>query len=97
MSSSDFFFSSTLTFWLLGIQAVVTGAVLPFSPHFVLLFSAHRVQHPLMVDISSIVANSRSRAFGKSIISAQDENDTSTHSRVFKLTEFTYTRLDDIT
>ena len=35
-------------------------------------FIAHRVQHPLIVDFSSSVANSRSRAFRKSI-SAQDE------------------------
>ena len=70
-----FFFLHTSTFQLLDIQAVVTDVVLPFPPpvyclHCVL---AHRVQHPLIVDFSSsVVANSRSRAFSKST-RAQDD------------------------
>ena len=36
------------------------------------VFGAHRVQHPLIVDITSSVANLRSRAFRKSI-SAQEK------------------------
>ena len=49
-------------------QAVVTG-VIPSSPRFLpSIFISHRVQQiPLLVDGSSSVANSRSRAFRKSI------------------------------
>ena len=53
---------------------MVTGVALPFPPPVIaFIFLAHRVQHPLIVDFSSSVANSRSRAFRKSL-SAQDEN-----------------------
>ena len=54
---------------------MVTGVVLPFPPPVILpsLFLAIRVQHPLIVGFSSSVADSRSRAFRKSI-SALDEN-----------------------
>ena len=54
---------------------MATGVVLPLPPPRLLpsFILAHRVQHPLIVDFSSSVANSRSRAFRKSI-SAQDEN-----------------------
>ena len=52
---------------------MVTGVVLPsplgYSLHYIL---AHRVQHPLIVDFSTSVAQSRSRALRKSI-SAQDD------------------------
>ena len=52
---------------------MVTGVVLPFPPPVIaFIFWAHRAQHPLIVDFSSSVANSRSRAFRKSI-SAKDE------------------------
>ena len=56
------------------MQAMVTGVALTSPPplyclHFIL---AHKVEHPLMVDFSSSVANSRSRVFRKSI-SAQDD------------------------
>ena len=55
------------------MQAVVTGVVLPFPPPVVaFILLAHRVRHPLIVDFSSSVANSRSRAFRKSI-RAQDD------------------------
>ena len=53
---------------------MVTGVVLPFPPRLLPSFLvAHKVQHPLIVDFSSSVANSRSRAFRKSI-RAQDEH-----------------------
>ena len=52
---------------------MVTGVVLPFPPSVIaFFFLAHRVQHPQIVDFSSSVANSRSRAFRQSI-SAQDD------------------------
>ena len=71
----------------------------PFPPPvFAFNFLAHRVQHQLIVDFSSSVANSRSRAFRKSI-SAQEKVPriyTSTHSGGFELTKLTYnTRLED--
>ena len=46
---------------------MITGVVLPPPPVIAFIFFAHRVQHPLIVDFSSSVANSRSRAFRKSI------------------------------
>ena len=78
---------------------MVTGVV-HFPPFRLLpsLLLAHRVQHPLIVDFSSSFANSRSRAFRKSI-SAQEKDprnlQTSTHSGGFTLTKLTYTRLED--
>ena len=51
---------------------MVTGVVLPFPPQVIAFFLVHRVRHPLIVDFLSSDANSRSRAFRKSI-SAQDE------------------------
>ena len=46
---------------------MVTGVVLPFPPPVIaFIFLAHRVQYPLIVDFSSSVANSRSRAFRES-------------------------------
>ena len=50
-------------------QAVVTGVV-PFPPPLVLAFKFYRAQGsaiPLLVDFSSSVVNSRSRAFRKSV------------------------------
>ena len=52
---------------------MVTGVILPSPPPVIaFIFLSHRVQHPLIVGFSSRVANSRSRAFRKSI-SAQDK------------------------
>ena len=74
MYFSDYIFWRTSTFQLLDVQVVVTAVVLPWPPPGYCLYCllAHRVQHPLIVDFSSGVANSRSRAFRKSI-SAQDD------------------------
>ena len=55
---------------------MATGVVLPFPPPpFIafICFLAHMVQHPLTVDFPSSVANSRSRAFRKSIIAQGDK------------------------
>ena len=53
-SSSDFRFWHTSTFQLVDMQAVVTDVVLPFSPSVVaFIFLAHRVQNPLIVEVSS--------------------------------------------
>ena len=80
------------------MQAVVTGVV-PFPPFRLLpsLLLAHRVQHPLIVDFSSSVANSRSRAFRKSI-SAQKKAHKNLYEYahgVFGLTKLNRTRLKD--
>ena len=79
------------------IQAVTTGVVLSPPPVIDFIFFAHRVQHPLIVHFSSSVANSRSRAFRKSI-SAQEKAPRRiirVRSGGFELTKLTYTRLED--
>ena len=63
-------------------------------------FFPHRVQqsHSLLVDCSSSVADSRSRAFSASQSKHKKKpprSYTSTHSRGFELTKLTYTRLED--
>ena len=69
-----FWHTSSFNIKLLDIQAVSQVSSFPPPPRLLpSFFLAHRVQHPLIVDFSSSVANSRFRAFRKSI-SAQDEN-----------------------
>ena len=46
---------------------MITGVVPSPPPVITFMYIAHRVQHPLIVDFSSSVANSRSRAFRESI------------------------------
>ena len=70
---------------------MVIGVVLPLRPLVIyiafIIFGAWGSAIPLLVDFSSSVAYSRSRAFRKSI-SAQDENIcASTHSGGFELTK----------
>ena len=95
----SFFFSPHFYFPASGQQAVVTGVV-PSSPRFLPSFfcRAWGSAIPLLVDFSSGVANSRSRAFRKSIC-AQEKVPTKytrMHSAGLELTKLTYnTRLDD--
>ena len=79
---------------------MVTG-VAPSLPGFLLsIFIAQKgPEIPLLVDFSSIVANSRFRAFRKSIC-VQEKVPTSLYKYVyalegFELTKLTYTRLED--
>ena len=80
-------------------QAVVTGVVPPFPPpprFLPSIFIAHRVlSNPtLLVDFpSSVVANSRSRAFRESI--SPNEVIRVCTRRGLELTKLTYTRLED--
>ena len=69
---------------------MVTGVV-PSPPRFlpVNFYRAQGSAVPLLVDFSSSVANSRYRAFRKSIFY------TSMHSAGLELTKLTYTRLED--
>ena len=66
--SADFFFFFAHFYFPASGQAVVTGVV-PSPPQFLpSIFIAHLgLALPLLVDFSSSVANSRSRAFRKSI------------------------------
>ena len=71
----------------------------PFYPP-VLAFNFYRAYGsaiPLLVDFSSSVANTRSRAFCKSIYAQEKSQQvfTSMHSTGLELTKLTYTRLED--
>ena len=72
----------------------------PFSPP-VLAFNYYRAQGssiPLLVDFSSSVADSCSRAFRKASFVHKKKSPriyTSMHSGGFELTKLTYTRLED--
>ena len=93
-----FFFLHTFRFPASG-QAVVTGVV-PSPPRFLpSIFIAHRVQQSHCSSyFSSSVANSRSRAFRKSIC-AQEQVPTNFYEYALggarTLTKLTYTRLED--
>ena len=92
-----FFFLSHFYFPASG-QAVVTGVV-PFPRRFLpSIFIAHRVQQSHCSSLfPSSVANSRSRAFRKSIVRKKksQRNYTSMQSAGLELTKLTYTTLED--
>ena len=74
-----------------------TGARGPFPPPRFLpsIFIAQSCSAiPLLVDFSSSVANSHSRAFRKSIC-AQEKVPTNLYEHALELTKLTYTRLED--
>ena len=92
-----FCFFRTLLLFSFWTTAVVTGVV-PSPPRFLPSnFIAHRVPAILLlVDCSSsVAANSRSRAFRKSICAQEKKVPTNLYERGFELTKLTYTRLED--